>query len=114
MHFHSFFPRAKLLVILGANFVGLSEARATSIRRQTASVTPLSPNQIASFKPYTFYASTGYCQPSHVLNWSCGGSSFTMSTKKIIDHQNRVDTHLDQRIAMQTLHSNLSQLEGME
>ncbi|CAL1714447.1 unnamed protein product [Somion occarium] len=41
-------------------------------KRQT--ITALSAAQIASFKPFTFYASTGYCQPSATLTWSCGAN----------------------------------------
>lgn len=42
--------------------------------RQT--ITTLGSTQTASFKPYTLYASTAYCQPSATLTWSCGGESF--------------------------------------
>ena len=34
----------------------------------------LSPNQIETFKPYTHYASTAYCQPSKTITWSCGAN----------------------------------------
>ena len=48
----------------------------TPPRRQAASTTVVSPAQIASLKPLAFYANAGYCQPSQILNWTCGGSSF--------------------------------------
>ena len=41
------------------------------IRRQ--SITTLSTAQIEAFKPFTFFASTAYCNPSTTINWSCGG-----------------------------------------
>ncbi|KAF8806809.1 alpha/beta-hydrolase [Phlegmacium glaucopus] len=75
MNFPSFFLSSKsFLVLFGAVLIGLSGARVTPIRRQTSSITTLSPDQIASFKPFTFYASTGYCQSSQILNWSCGAN----------------------------------------
>ena len=38
------------------------------------SITTLSSTQVSSFKPYTFFASTAYCQPSTTLTWSCGAN----------------------------------------
>ncbi|RDB18565.1 Lipase [Hypsizygus marmoreus] len=35
----------------------------------------LSASQIASFTPFTSYASTAYCHPSQTLTWSCGGTN---------------------------------------
>lgn len=35
-------------------------------------ITPLSSSQIAAFKPYTYYASTGYCLASQTIAWDCG------------------------------------------
>jgi hypothetical protein len=39
------------------------------------SITTLTAPQISAFKPFTFYASTAYCQPSATINWSCGGEA---------------------------------------
>ena len=36
-------------------------------------ITPLSSEQIPAFKPYTYFASAGYCNPSATSNWTCGG-----------------------------------------
>ncbi|KAI0759597.1 lipase [Trametes elegans] len=44
----------------------------TTLKRQTISV--LSPSAIAVFKPYTHYASTGYCKPATTLAWNCGAN----------------------------------------
>lgn len=41
------------------------------VRRQ--SITTLSTSQIETFKPFTFFASAAYCNPSTTINWSCGG-----------------------------------------
>ena len=38
------------------------------------SITPLSSAQISSFTPFTFFASTAYCNPSTTINFSCGGT----------------------------------------
>ncbi|KAI0825738.1 lipase [Irpex lacteus] len=38
------------------------------------SISALSASQIGSFKPFTFYASTAYCDPSTTLTWSCGAN----------------------------------------
>lgn len=42
--------------------------------RQSDSFTNLSTNQITAFRPFSFYASTAYCQPSQILTWSCGAN----------------------------------------
>ncbi|KAI0825734.1 lipase [Irpex lacteus] len=39
-----------------------------------ASISTLSTSQITSFRPYTHYASTAYCQPSTTLTWACGAN----------------------------------------
>lgn len=36
------------------------------------SITILSAAEVATFKPYTFYASAGYCQPENTIAWNCG------------------------------------------
>ncbi|TCD61803.1 hypothetical protein EIP91_007889 [Steccherinum ochraceum] len=36
--------------------------------------TALTPSEVASFRPYTFYASAAYCEPSTTINWSCGAN----------------------------------------
>ncbi|GJE91306.1 lipase family protein [Phanerochaete sordida] len=38
------------------------------------SISALGTTTIESFKPYTFYASTAYCQPSATLTWTCGAN----------------------------------------
>ena len=37
-----------------------------------SSITALSTAQVTAFRPYTHYASTGYCSPASTLAWDCG------------------------------------------
>ncbi|OBZ72588.1 Lipase [Grifola frondosa] len=52
----------------------LSVVRAipTPVVKARQAITALSQTQISSFKPYTHYASTAYCQPAATLAWNCG------------------------------------------
>lgn len=36
------------------------------------SITVVSASTISALKPFTHYASTGYCQPANTLAWNCG------------------------------------------
>ena len=71
-------PRLSPLSCGFALFLGVLtlalQGHANPLRRQTASITALSDSQISAFEPFSFYASTAYCQPSTILNWSCGRS----------------------------------------
>ncbi|KAF9485578.1 lipase class 3 family protein [Pholiota conissans] len=67
-----FFPNSVLFTLLEISLLSINAA-GTPIRRQAAFST-LSPVQIAAFKPFTFYASTAYCQPSKILSWTCGAN----------------------------------------
>ncbi|KAJ3484408.1 hypothetical protein NLI96_g5672 [Meripilus lineatus] len=35
-------------------------------------ITPLTKAEITSFKPFSYYANTAYCDPSFTRNWTCG------------------------------------------
>lgn len=35
-------------------------------------VAPLTAPEVSSFKPYTYFASAGYCDPKDIRTWSCG------------------------------------------
>ena len=48
------------------------EARPGPGLRVRQSITALTQSQIAAFTPYTWYASTGYCNASQTLVWDCG------------------------------------------
>ncbi|KAI0322824.1 lipase [Amylostereum chailletii] len=56
------------LVLAGLNFV---HAAAVTKRQD---ITTLSSTQVAAFKPFTYYASAAYCNPSATLTWSCGAN----------------------------------------
>lgn len=56
-----------LSTILAATIV-----RAAPRLEARQSVTTLSSAQVASYKPYTNYARTAYCQPAKTLTWGCG------------------------------------------
>ncbi|KAJ7623654.1 Alpha/Beta hydrolase protein [Roridomyces roridus] len=43
-----------------------------AIANQTGSITPLSASEVAMYRPYTYFAATGYCGPSYTRSWSCG------------------------------------------
>jgi hypothetical protein len=56
-------------------------ALAGLVRAQEQPITPLTDGEIASFSPYTYFASAGYCDASTTLNWTCGSASLaTLST----------------------------------
>ena len=53
----------------------------------TSGITPLNPTQISSFRPYTYFASIGYCHPSATSDWSCGPSfSFLWGIGRVINY----------------------------
>ncbi|KAK0489331.1 alpha/beta-hydrolase [Armillaria novae-zelandiae] len=59
------------LAALVASLVSASPLQSSVLERRQ-SVTTLTSAQVSAFKPYTFYASAGYCQPSTTLTWTCG------------------------------------------
>ncbi|KAI0792242.1 lipase [Abortiporus biennis] len=66
-------------VLLAATLCAVSAAPAPAAKSDSElvarqSITALSTSQISSFKPFTLYASTGYCNPSTTINWSCGSN----------------------------------------
>ncbi|KAI0709753.1 Alpha/Beta hydrolase protein [Earliella scabrosa] len=70
-------PRLGLLslALLAAAFGGAAASPLSApIRREPdgSSVTPLTPSQMATFKPYSFFAATAYCPPRFTVNWTCG------------------------------------------
>ncbi|KAI1786144.1 lipase [Ganoderma leucocontextum] len=60
--------------VAGALLAAQAAAFPTAVKRQTALITALSPAQITAFRPYTHYASTGYCSPASTLAWDCGAN----------------------------------------
>ncbi|KAF8825526.1 hypothetical protein HHX47_DHR6000298 [Lentinula edodes] len=65
------------LVALAASAFASPAARA-GIQARTA-ITTLTTAQIEVYKPYTYYASAGYCSPTTTINWSCGSARPTSS-----------------------------------
>ncbi|PFH50218.1 hypothetical protein AMATHDRAFT_193495 [Amanita thiersii Skay4041] len=61
-------PSLSLLYFFAFSFV----QAAPRYKLRDDSLTALSADQIASFKPFTHYASTACCDPATTLNWSCG------------------------------------------
>jgi len=49
----------------------LALASPTQLQKRQ-SISTLSQSQISAFKPYTYFASAAYCDPSKTINWSCG------------------------------------------
>ncbi|OCH86837.1 lipase [Obba rivulosa] len=66
---HSVTLGAVLLAVLSA----VQALPAPTLAKRQA-ITALSQSQISSFTPFTFYASTAYCQPSATLAWDCGAN----------------------------------------
>ncbi|KZW02191.1 lipase class 3 family protein [Exidia glandulosa HHB12029] len=61
---------ALLVAAAAAALPALALASPAALLRR--SVTPLSSDQIASFKPFTFFAAAGYCPAAATATWSCG------------------------------------------
>jgi len=63
-----------LRFVLLASVLAAATAIPTSNLVARQSITALSTTQIEAFKPYTFYASAGYCNPSTTITWTCGAN----------------------------------------
>lgn len=60
-----------LLLLLSVSRISLAVPTSLRIRQ---GITVLTTAEIAAFKPFTFFASTGYCQPDATLAWNCGSN----------------------------------------
>ncbi|KZT00598.1 lipase [Laetiporus sulphureus 93-53] len=60
------------LVLGAALLAALSAVQARPGLKARQSITALTQAQITAFTPYTWYASTGYCNASQTLVWDCG------------------------------------------
>ena len=57
-----------------------------SILHRRQSITELTPEQVAAYRPYTYYAGAAGCEPSTTLNWTCGsGQTATSCVNDSID-----------------------------
>ena len=61
----------QLAIITVATLMGL--ASATPFTRQ--SFTTLTPQQVSSYSPYTYYAAAAKCTVGAVRTWTCGGAN---------------------------------------
>jgi len=59
------------LSLLAALSAFAAPADSTLEKRQ---IQTISPEEIAAFKPYSFYAASAYCDPSVLKTWTCGGA----------------------------------------
>ncbi|KAJ7780286.1 lipase [Mycena maculata] len=59
-----------LILALVAFVVVLGHSTPLSSANQT--IVPLSLSQVATYRPYTYFAATGYCPANFTLSWSCG------------------------------------------
>ena len=46
----------------------------TPVLEARQAITSLTSTQISAFKPYSHYASAGYCAPAATLAWNCGAN----------------------------------------
>ncbi|KAI1789316.1 lipase [Ganoderma leucocontextum] len=68
------FSKATLsAVVVGTLLCAHTAAAPAAMKRQTG-ITALTPSQITAFRPYTHFASTGYCSPASTLAWNCGAN----------------------------------------
>lgn len=65
----------------GFIFISLLASSIVNAAPPNSGITPLTPSQVAAFKPFTLFASAAYCNPSTTLNWSCGCMSFPLVLK---------------------------------
>ena len=64
-----------LLAAIVALAPTIRAAPATSLSgllRRQDTITPLTPEEVSAFKPYTWYAATTACQLSAIMDWNCG------------------------------------------
>lgn len=71
-------PSLSLWVILSLalSFVSASPLE-ESVLYWCQSITDLTPEQVAAYRPYTYFTSVAGCQPSSTLNWTCGHEQTT-------------------------------------
>lgn len=60
------------LLVLSASIFSTYASPLSFSTRENSGVTPLTSEQVSAFKPFTFYASSAYCQPTTTINWTCG------------------------------------------
>lgn len=68
--------RSFLFTLIFSTLISVVAAIPSQILERRQAITTISTTKRASFKPYSFYASTAYCAPAKTLSWKCGGKSF--------------------------------------
>ncbi|KAF8075189.1 Alpha/Beta hydrolase protein [Lyophyllum atratum] len=64
-----------LQFVLTALLVGTATRAAPTAEApslEARSITTLTAAQVATYKPYSYYAAAAYCQPANTLAWNCG------------------------------------------
>ncbi|KAI0326028.1 lipase [Cubamyces sp. BRFM 1775] len=61
-----------LVALLVASLAAQAVALPLTSKRQ--SITALTQSEVATYTPYTHYASAGYCKPAATLAWNCGAN----------------------------------------
>lgn len=52
----------------------LVAAAPSPVNKRQDTITALSAEEVAAFRPYSYYANTGYCKPNLTIDWSCGAN----------------------------------------
>lgn len=77
---HSMFALKNSVVFTVVASLAVQAAPSLNTR---ATTTALTTSQIDVYTPYTWYASTGYCDSSTTINWNCGGKSIYSNLVRI-------------------------------
>jgi hypothetical protein len=62
------------LLFVFAQLATVAFAAPAPVLEARQSISTLTAAQVASYKPYTYYASTAYCAPARTLAWNCGAN----------------------------------------
>jgi hypothetical protein len=50
-----------------------------TLEDRQSDVLTLSADEVAGYKPYTWYASTAGCNPTNISAWNCGSTSLSLT-----------------------------------
>lgn len=65
------FVNIALIALVALSAVGAIPTYSPDVEARQ-SIAVLNSVKISSFKPFTFFASAGYCKPSQTRTWTCG------------------------------------------
>ena len=80
IHWWFLAPILEAMLPVAGGFIFIS-LLASIVNAASPSITPLNSSQVSSFKPFTHFASTAYCNPTTTVDWSCNGISFLLVLK---------------------------------